>query len=140
MDISRKCARFVFAFFALLVAGQSLAEIYKCQQPDGVVVFSDEICDDGKAETISLLENSPLDSTAERENIARYNRQELRAQRKSASQVPQVLLIGDSYTAERNARISPKAKPKKKKKKKSKAKKRRQQSAAVKDTVVEITH
>lgn len=130
MDISRKCVRFVFAIFALLVADQSLADIYKCQQPDGVVKFSDDICAEGKAETIVLLENSPLDSSAERENIAKYNRQELRAQRKSASQVPQVLLIGDSYTEERNTRISAKAKPKKKKKKKSKVKKHRKKTSA----------
>ena len=131
MDISRKCVRFVFVVFTLLVANQSLADIYKCQQPDGSVKFSDAICDEGKAETIVLLENSPLDSSAERENIARYNQQELRAQRKLTSRVPQVLLIGDSYTEERNARVSAKVKPKKKKKKKSKAKKRRKQPAAM---------
>lgn len=136
MDISRKCVRFVFPVFALLVADASLADIYKCQQPDGSVKFSDEICADGKAETIDLFENSPLDSTAERENIASYNQQVLRAQRKSGKYVQQVLLISDSYTEERNARISGKVKSKmkKKKKKKSKAKKRSKQPAAVETT------
>lgn len=136
MDISRKCAHFVLPVWALLMADQSLADIYKCQQPDGSVKFSDVVCADGKAETIVLLENSPLDSTAERKNIARYNGQELQAaQRKSASQIPQVLLITDSYTEERNARVAGKAKSQKKKKPKSK--KRRQKSAAVKTAAME---
>lgn len=139
MDISRKCVRFFFFVVAFLAAGQARADIYKCQQPDGSVKFSDVICTEGKAEPIVLLENSPLDSSAERENIARYySAAKYDQQRKSVRQMPQVVLIEDSYTEERNARVSATVKPKKKKK--LKAKKRRKQSAAAKTAAVETTH
>lgn len=129
MDTARKF--FCRVFYALtfstsvLLADQALAEIYKCPQPDGLITFSDQVCPDGTAEAVALLENSPLDSTAERENIARYQQQELDAQRKPDRQVPQVLLIRDGDTEERNARITTQEKSKNKAKKKAKTKKRR---------------
>jgi hypothetical protein len=133
MDISRKFLRCVFSALlfpsAFLLASSSLAEIYKCQQPDGLITLTDKICVDGNAEPIVLLENSPLDNTAERENIARYQRQQIsRSQRKPAKQTPQVLVIDDTYTQERNAKIT--AQEHSKKKRKGKTKKRRKSSAA----------
>lgn len=130
MDTARKfffCVFYALTFStSVLLADQALAEIYKCPQPDGLITFSDQVCPDGTAEAVALLENSPLDSTAERENIARYQQHELDAQRKPGRQVPQVLLIRDADTEERNARITAegKAKKKSKNKKKSKTKKR----------------
>ena len=126
MDIARTCFRFVFPIAALFFANHALAEIYKCPQPDGLVNFSDKICADGKDEAIVLLENSPLDNTAERKNIARYNQQQtLREKRKSARQMPQMLLIEDTDTEERNARITVQEHPKKKRKGKSKKKRKK---------------
>ena len=139
MDTARKlfCCVFYAVTFSLITT-QALADIYKCPQSDGLITFSDQICPDGTAEAVPLLENSPLDSTAERENIARYQQQELASQRKPARQMPQVLLIRDGDTEERNARITTqeklKDKAKKKAKKKSKTKKRR------KPKTTETTH
>ena len=125
MDITRKCFRFVVPVAALFITSHTLAEIYKCPQPDGLVKFSDRLCADGKDETIALLENSPLDNRAERANIARYNQQ--RTQRKSVKKNQQVALIEDAHTSERNAKITSKEHPKKKRN--SKTKKRRKQAA-----------
>jgi hypothetical protein len=134
MDTARKlfCCVFYAVTFSgsFLLAEQALADIYKCPQPDGLITFSDQVCPDGTAEAVAVLENSPLDSTAERENIARYQQQELGSQRKSARQMPQVWLIQDADTEERNARIMAQGKTKKK----SKTKKRR------KPKTTETTH
>jgi len=127
MDIARTCFRFVFPLVTLFFTNQALADIYKCPQPDGLVKFSDRICADGKNEAVVLLENSPLDNTAERENIARYNRQQ-KSQRKSAKQKPQMVLIEDTPTVERNARITTQERTKKKRK--NKTKKRSKQAVA----------
>ena len=129
MAIARTCFRFIFSLVTFFVTQQSLAEIYKCLQPDGLVKFSDKVCADGKDEAIVLLENSPLDNTAERENIARYQQQQVpHSRRKSARQSPQMLLIEDTPTVERNAKITAREHPKKKHK--GKAKKRSKQTAA----------
>jgi hypothetical protein len=127
MDIARMFFRFLFPLVTLFFANHASAEIYKCPQLDGTVKFSDRICADGKDEAIVLFENSPLDNTAERENIARYNQQQ-RSQRKSARQKPQMVLIEDTPTVERNARIT--AQERTKKKRKNKTKKRSKQAAA----------
>ncbi len=138
MDIARTCFRFLFPLVTLFFANHALAEIYKCPQPDGLVKFSDRICADGKNEPVVLLENSPLDNTAERENIARYNQR--RSQHKSSRKKLQVVLIEDASTSERNARITAKEHPKKKSK--GKTKKRRKQMTTKKQQVAarETTH
>ena len=152
MDIARTFFRFAFplvAFFvtsALFMINHALADIYKCPQPDGLVNFSDKVCADGKAEPLVLLENSPLDNTAERENIARYKQQQiLDSRRKPARQMPQMVLIEDTPTVERNARIMAQEHPKKKrkgkkKKRKQAAAKNKQAAANTKKAVGEITH
>ena len=119
MHIARTYFRFLFPFVTLFFANHASAEVYKCPQPDGLVKFSDRIDADGKNEAVVLLENSPLDNTAERENIARYNQQQ-RSQRKSARQKPQMVLIEDTPTVERNARITAQERTKKKRKNKTK--------------------
>jgi hypothetical protein len=141
MAIARMCFRFVFPLVSFFVAQQPLAEIYKCPQSDGLIKFSDRVCADGKDEAIILLENSPLDNTAERANIAKYQQQQiLHSRRKSARQMPQMLLIEDTPTVERNAKITAREHPKKKRK--AKAKKRGKPAAAKtkKASAGETTH
>ncbi|HSC75078.1 MAG TPA: hypothetical protein VLB90_02440 [Pseudomonadales bacterium] len=129
MDILKQFfCRIFFAFVATLLffhASFVVADIYKCTQADGSLQFSDALCEHGTAEPVVLIENSALDSTAERENIARYQQQALREQKKSHQHKPSALLITDTYAEERNARITAaehKVSNKKKKKKRSKAK------------------
>jgi hypothetical protein len=123
MDIPKQF--FCRLFYALIFfcANHAVASIYKCTQADGSLQFSDVSCKRGVAEPIVLFENSALDSSAERANIARYNQRKTLPQRKSS-----VLIIHDSNTEERNARITAaekKSSKKKKSKKKSKKIKKR---------------
>jgi hypothetical protein len=127
MDIPKQffCRIFCVLVFPLLFshASPAWADIYKCTQADGSPQFSDTVCAQGEAEPITLVENSALDSTAERDNIARYQKEVLREQKKSHQRKPSVLLISDTYAEERNARITAaERKPSKKKKKKKRSK------------------
>jgi len=99
------------------------AEIYKCQQPDGSIRFTDAVCKEGPTETLTLIINSPLDSSAERANIAAYQAKKYERQLKVSE--PQIIFIGDTSTEERNARISEPKLQKGKKSKKKKARKKK---------------
>jgi hypothetical protein len=128
MDIPQQffCRIFFVFILALLFshAGLSAESIYKCTRADGSLQFSDTLCKQGVAEPMVVYENSALDSTAERANIARYQKQLAREQKKSHQRKPSVLLISDTYAEERNARITAaEKKASKKKKKRSKKKK-----------------
>lgn len=130
MDIPKQffCRLFFVLVFPLTLSRASLAvaDIYKCTQADGSPQFSDVACKHGVAEPVVLIENSALDSTAERENIARYERQVSLEKKTTRPRKQQVLLISDTYAEERNARITSaekKSSKKKKKKKRSKKKK-----------------
>lgn len=112
---SRGVCRLLCVCFLGWMAVPAAADLYQCRLADGSVVFSDAVCAEGYAEPLVLLENTALDSTAERNNIERYNSPEARRQRERQKPAPQALLIRDSATAERNARISQETrKPKKK--------------------------
>lgn len=113
--------RFFCRFFSValcLLPVPVLSDIYKCQRPDGSVQFTNGTCSQGSAEPVILVENSALDSTAERNNIAEYQQQQSRRQKKAKLQ-PRVLLIRDTATEERNARITAQERSADKRRKKS---------------------
>lgn len=102
-------SRYVWVFSCLMVvllsAEPAQAEIFRCQQPDGSALFSDTACAGKAAQKVEIQENSPLDSSAERRNIAQYQRQQAaKASRKPRG--PQVVYVEDSYTEARNARLT----------------------------------
>ena len=120
------------------------AELYQCQLADGSALYSDTACLNGHSEPLSLHENTALDSSAERNNIAQYNSPEARRRRAAKKPMPQVLLIRDSATAERNARITketrkPKKKAGKKARKKAKPKSKPKNGKADKKTAAQKT-
>jgi hypothetical protein len=110
-------------FFLLFSANQALGDIYKCHRADGSVQFSDVVCEGGLAESIALRENSPLDNAIERENIAVYNRRVSRDTRASVTQGPRVILLDDSRTKSRNARVTVQEKQDERRMKSNKSKK-----------------
>ncbi len=118
MDVSRQFLRRSFSLALCLLPAPVLSDIYKCQRADGSVQFTSGSCLQGIAQPVALFENSALDSTAERENIAEYQRQQSRQQKKERYQ-PQVLLIRDTATEERNARITAQERTADKRRKKS---------------------
>ena len=105
-------------FFLFTVTAQA-GEISRCLSADGPPQFTNQPCPEGvPAEPLVVIENSPLDSRAARANMARYDKQLLHDKRTG----PQVVLIRDTYTEERNERISEKKTRKQTKKKKGKKK------------------
>lgn len=95
--------RIVTFSVTLLFCHQLSAEIHRCRHPDGSIRFTDAVCKEGPTETVTLIMNSPLDSTAERANIVAY--QAKKSEKTPTIIGPQVILIGDTPTEERNARI-----------------------------------
>lgn len=100
------------------------AEVYRCPQADGSTLFSDVSCAGGTGETVAVVENSPLDSRAARENMQAYNSPAARRAREAREKAgPQVVLLRDRVTEERNARVTEAQQKAKKKKKKKKGRK-----------------
>jgi hypothetical protein len=103
-------------FFLVCTAAAQASGISRCVQADAPPQFTNQPCPEGvMAEPLELVENTPLDSSAVRARLAQG-----KARAKPGSTGPQVVLIEDSYTAERNARVSDKPAKKKKKQKRKK--------------------
>ncbi|HQQ63970.1 MAG TPA: hypothetical protein PLF22_10400 [Pseudomonadales bacterium] len=106
MDIPGRFLPAIFFLVFIVFPHQSAADIYKCLRADGSVGFSDIVCANGSSETVGLHENSALDSTAERQNIEAYKRQVAGGRALGNMHGPQIVLLGDSRTAQRNARVT----------------------------------
>jgi hypothetical protein len=128
---NRQCAIFFPSLFSLMIfflaVQNASAEVYRCTQSDGLPLFSDAPCANGAGSLVSLRENSPLDSSVERDNIARYHKQKASEKRSGRAQRPRIILLHDSYAEARNTRLTAKhtkidTKTKKKRKKKTKEK------------------
>lgn len=118
-------------FFLVCTAAAQASGISRCVQADAPPQFTNQPCPEGViAEPLDLVENTPLDSSAVRARLAQG-----KARAKAGSTGPQVVLIEDSYTAERNARVSdkPAKKKKKQKRKKKTAKADKKQTSASKE-------
>lgn len=106
MLFSRKFFSGIFYFIFFLFSYQLQASVFKCKRADGSVQFTDVVCANGLAEQIELHENSPLDSQSERENIEAYHHKQSQRKNISDNRSPQLVLIGDSRTDKRNARVT----------------------------------
>lgn len=116
----RKKLRYSLAVMMILgvsASSHAWAEIYRCDRPDGSVQFTDLACLEGTAQRVEVRENSALDSQRARDNMQAYAKQQNRHSRKEKAS-PQLILIQDSITAERNDRIASESKKAKKNRKK----------------------
>jgi hypothetical protein len=126
--------KYLFLFLSVFSVGLSVAhatDINRCVQTDGTSQFTNQPCPEGiQPELLDVVENSPLDSRAVRASMARHEKQSA-ANRHGRSQEPDVVFIRDTYTEERNARISGKSAKKKNKGKKKKKRKNRKKKTGV---------
>lgn len=117
------CRRVRRVFWVLVCFGVAPvhAEVFRCQQPDGSWLFTDVACAQGESVPVRVQENTALDSRAWRAQVAAQRVQNQRPPSRGMGWV----LIEDSVTRERNARVERTLRGAKQKKKRRKPSKTR---------------
>lgn len=80
------------------------AEVFRCQQPDGSWLFTDAACPSGSVSSVvTLQENTALDTRELHSQMATWRAEDARRPERAGNGA---ILIEDSATRERNARVS----------------------------------
>lgn len=113
----------VSAVGACVLALPLQAEVFRCQQPDGGWLFTDAACPSGSVSSVvALQENTALDTQVLHSQMAAWRAEDARRPVRAGNGA---ILIEDSATRERNARVGKDlATPKQKRKNKRHKRKR----------------